>query len=202
MLLGPSLHRLDENRESPTMTQLEDKQPKDRGIWDLLFTVEVAAVYHDWRRGALGTWVVIVRAAALLGAIISLIAINALDEHVVFVISVVSAITGAIVLTDLVFGTDQRARDHDALFRRCKELQARILDGRTPLPELKAEAQRIWGDEPPILWAIYAKCWNQIVARHESEARYKKRVGFWASTFGSFMQFSPQDFESAQPTSS
>jgi hypothetical protein len=183
-----------------TMTLSEHKQPEDRGTWRLLFTVEVAAVYHDWRRGALGTWVAIVRAAALSGSIISFIAINTLDQHVVFVISVVSAITGAIVLIDLVFGTDQHARDHDALFRRCKELQAKILEGKTPLPELNAEAQRIWGDEPPILWAIYAKCWNQIVARHESEALYKKRVGFWTGVFGNFMQFSPQDFESAQPT--
>ena len=125
---------------------------EDKGMWDLLFTVEVAAVYRDWRRGTLGTCVTIVRAAALLGSIFSFVAVLTLDEHTVFVVSIISAVTGAIVLADLVFGFDELAREHDFIFRRCKELQARILEKKTPLPELNGEAQRIWADERPIMW--------------------------------------------------
>ena len=122
----------------------------------------------------MGTLVEIVRGAAFLGAVISLVAVNALEKHVVLVVTVVSAVTGMIVLADLVFGVDRRARTHDELFRRCKELQAKIMVGDGPLPVLKAEAQRIWRDEPPILWAIYAKSWNQIAARHEADVDAKR----------------------------
>jgi hypothetical protein len=170
-------------------------QSDDKEMWKLRFTVEVAAMYHDWRRGSLGTLVAVVRGASLIGAVVSFAVVNSLSSNVVLVISWVSAVTGAIVLIDLVFGIDRRAREHDELFGRCQELQARMLEGSTPLPILRAEAQRIWKDEPPILWAIYAKCWNQMVTKHESGALYKKKVGFWVGLFGRFIQFSPQKFE-------
>lgn len=168
---------------------------EDRRVWDLRFTVEIAATYHDWRRGSLGRWVQVVRAIALVGALISIVVVNSLEEHVALVITIVGALTGIVIIVDLVFGFDRQARTHDELFRRCKELQARMFAGDRTIAELEADAQLIWRDEPPILWAIYAKCWNQIVTRYETEVKFKKRVGFWARVFGGFIQFTPQDFE-------
>lgn len=169
---------------------------ENKKAWDLLFTVEVAATYHDWRRATLGTCVTIVRAVALLGAIVSFVAIN-VSDHVALLISVISAVVGGVTLIDLVFGFDPLARKHDELFRRCKELQAKILSKYGDQSELEGEAQRIWRDEPPTYWAIYAMCWNQIASKYQSDVQYKAKVGWIRRNLGLFMQFAPQDFQSA-----
>ena len=81
------------------MTDMQDK-----GNWKLLFTVEVAAMYHDWRRGTFETFGEIARGSALVGAVISIIVVNVLEEHVAAIVTIVGAVTGAIILVDLVFG--------------------------------------------------------------------------------------------------
>jgi hypothetical protein len=52
----------------------------------------------------------------------------------------------------------------------------------------------IWRDEPPIYWAIYAACWNQIADKYQSGIAFKKKVGFFQRLVGGFIQFTPQDF--------
>src|SRR5271167_4831821 len=90
--------------------------------WELRFTVEVAARYHDWRRGTLGTYANVVRGVTLIGAIISLIVVNGVNEHAGLIIGLTSGAIAVVSLFDLVFGLDASARKHDELYRRCKEL--------------------------------------------------------------------------------
>ncbi len=171
-------------------------QSDEREAWSLRFTVEVAARYHDWRRATLGTVVNIVRASALLGAVMSIIAVNNFGEHVVIVITAVSVLVAIITLFDLVFGIDLKAREHNDLYRRCTELLASVLraDTGSDLSDLESQAQVIWRDEPPTYWAVYAICWNQTVEKHRVEATYRKKIGWLKMLVRNLWQFRPQDF--------
>ena len=172
-----------------------------RSGWDLRFIVEVAARYHDWRRATLGHCFTFVKGATLLGAILALVTLNLVDAHIVALMSLIAAAIGIVSMVDLVFGFDAAAREHDELFRRCKELQGALalrgLD--SDVADLESQAQLIWRDEPPIYWAIYAMCWNRTAERHKSGIEFKKKVGPIRQFLGVFIQYAPQDF---RPTAS
>ena len=167
------------------------------GIWKLRFTVEVAASYHDRRRTTLGGYTRWIRGLTLVGALISIIAVLLTSEKAVFWVGIPGGIIAAISIFDLVFRFDESARKHDDLYRRCKELQAKIaLSNEAQSAELELEAQLIWKDEPPIYWALYAMCWNQIADKYANQD-YEKKVGFVRCLLSNYVQFAPQDFRPA-----
>ena len=170
-----------------------------RKLWDLRFTVEVAARYHDWRRGTFGTYVNIVRAVTLGGAVLAFLAFNITNQHTALIVNIMTAAIAVVSLFDLVFGFDAIARKHDELYRRCKDLEAAIAKRKEgdDVADLESEAKMLWRDEPPIYWAIYAACWNQIADKYQSGIDFKKKVGFFKRLVGSFIQFTPQDFAPA-----
>jgi hypothetical protein len=105
--------------ESATMS-LDDK------LWRIEFGVEVSTLYHDWRRSSLGTLVNIVRTVALISAVISLSAGFVNGPRIGTVVAIAGALAAIVLLADLVFQFDSRARTHDDLYRRFKALQADI----------------------------------------------------------------------------
>jgi hypothetical protein len=167
-------------------------------LWELDFATEVSTRYHDWRRSGLGLVVNTVRAVALGGAIISLIAIFVKSQYSLTVVAYASAAIAIVTLIDLVFQFDSLARKHSELYRRFKELQVRIARERaealTRISEWEALAQEIRMDEPPVLWAIYAQCWNQTVGKYHNNREHMRKIGAFRYILGGIYPFAPKDF--------
>lgn len=173
----------------------------DTDYWDLKFSVEVSAMYHDWRRGSLWFLVQSVKAITLAGVVATLLTAfiaTSLNAATTGVIASISSVIGIITLMDLIWNFSARAQLHDQLYQRFKALQAEIeRSSKTPevWPELSAKAQAIRVDEPPTLWAIYAQCWNQAIEHHAAERRgYYRKIAGWRRALGSLVRFDPQDF--------
>jgi hypothetical protein len=172
-------------------------------FWELRFSVEVSALYHNRRRGTLWTIVRSIRMITFASAVISLVtAFNPLNFNswtAAIIVAVVSILIGVVSLLDLVENYSGRAQRHEELYKRFKELQARIeqYSGKPEeyLPALRAQAQAIRVDEPPVLWAIYSRCWNQAIEHHQAERRgYYRKISWWRGLLGGFVQFDPRDF--------
>jgi hypothetical protein len=173
----------------------------DTDYWELKFSVEVSAMYHDWRRGSLWFFVQFVKAVTLAGVIATLLTAfiaTELNTTTTGIIAGVSAAIGIVTLMDLIWNFSARAQLHDQLYQRFKALQAeleRLSRNTESWPELSAKAQAIRVDEPPTLWAIYAQCWNQAIEHHAAEHRgYYRKIAGWRRALGSMLRFGPQDF--------
>jgi hypothetical protein len=179
--------------ESATMS-IDDK------LWRIEFGVEVSTLYHDWRRSSLGTLVNIVRTVALISAVISLSAGFVNGPRIGTVVAIAGALAAIVLLADLVFQFDSRARTHDDLYRRFKALQADIArhsaEAEKYLTEWEARAQEIRVDEPPVYWSVYAACWNQVAERIRAGKEYVRSIPRWKSWAGKylFVHFRPSDF--------
>jgi hypothetical protein len=134
------------------------------------------------------------------GAAIGLVTAFSAPETLAHLIAAVSAIIALVSLFDLVMNLGESAYKHEELYKRFKQLQAEIdrhgfNAQEKQLAEWQAQAQLIRVDEPPTLWAVYAKCWNQVIERHGTERRgYYRRVAWWQSLVGGVIAFNPQDF--------
>jgi hypothetical protein len=172
----------------------------NREYWELLYSVEVSALYHDWRRSFLWTVVRTVRGITLSGAIIVLIT-ALVDVHAkaaVGIIAGVSILSAIVSLWDLVENFSQSAQLHERLYQQFKKLQAQVRlasDAPEKIKELYSEADSIRVDEPPTLWAVYARAWNQVIEHHSAERPgYYREVSPWRSLLGNFVHFNPQNF--------
>jgi hypothetical protein len=172
-------------------------------FWNFKIGLEVSARYHDWRRATFESYLSYARLATFVGALITLLtALNPLSwapTLVVPIIAVTSVIVAVVNLIELSFGLAKSALDHTDLYRRFAALQAKVARGQQDwerlLPEWEAEAAEIRRDEPPTFWAVYAKCWNQSIDRHQLERKgYYRPVSLWQRLLGNFKHFSPQDF--------
>jgi hypothetical protein len=173
----------------------------DDALWNLIFSVEVSTLYHDWRRAHLWQVVQWVKGVTLFGAIATLItALLHWGDTASLVIAAISIIIAIVSLADLVYRFSESAQLHEDLFKKFKLLQARIEGaGRevsgNQIAEWQGEAQLIRADEPPTLWAIYSQCWNQVIERHRLErSGYYRKVGFVKKLVGGVIAFNPQDF--------
>lgn len=180
---------------------------RDQEFWELRFSVEVSALYHNRRRSTLWTVVRVTRMITLGGAIIALLtAFNPLSFNswlTLLIVGIVSVLIAIASLLDLVENFSGRAQIHEELYKRFKELQARIErssnEPEKNLPELRAEAQAIRVDEPPVLWVIYARCWNQAIEHHQAErAGYYRKISWWRGLLGGLIQFDPRNFPAVQ----
>jgi hypothetical protein len=181
------------------MTESATTPPDDK-LWRIEFGVEVSTLYHDWRRSSLGTLVNIVRAVALISAVISLFSGFVSFTHGTMVVAFAGGLAAIVTLADLVFQFDARARLHDDLYRRFKTLQAEIArnsaDADKYLSQWDATAQEIRVNEPPVYWSIYAACWNQVAERIRAPKEYVRSLGPWKAWAGKylFLHFRPDDF--------
>lgn len=176
---------------------------REQEFWELKFSVEVSTLYHNRRRGTLSTVVRLIRMITLASAVIALItAFNPLSfssSAATNIVAVFSILIAAVSLLDLVENYSGRAERHEELYRQFKELQAQIerysSEPEKHISELKAQAQAIRVDEPPTLWAIYARCWNQAIEHHAAERPgYYRKISWWRGLLGNLIQFDPQDF--------
>jgi hypothetical protein len=102
-------------------------------------------------------------------------------------------------LWELIAGWPHAACLHADLYRRFAELQAKVVNVVEPdllqIAEWEAEAARIRRDEPATMWAVYAMCWNQTIARHEAEEKgYYRDILWWQQAFANVLHFTPQAF--------
>lgn len=173
----------------------------DNKFWNLQFSVEVSTLYHDWRRAQLWQVVQAVKGITLFGAIATLItALLHWGETATLVIALIAIAIAIVSLADLVYRFSESAQQHGDLYKRFKLLQAQIEGvgqdvSEKQIAEWQSEAQLIRADEPPTLWAIYAKCWNQVMERHlvERPGHYRQ-IPFLRNLLGWIIAFNPQDF--------
>ena len=172
-------------------------------LWNLRWSVETSARYHDWRRSRLWAIVQVTRMITLGGAVVVLVtALNPalLGTGLVSIIVALASILIAFVsLLDLVLNFSGSAQRHEELYRRFKELQADIerfgFESEKHIAEWEAKAQTIRIDEPPTLWAVYARSWNQTIERHSAERRgFYRKIAWWQQLLSGFVHFNPQDF--------
>jgi outer membrane murein-binding lipoprotein Lpp len=150
----------------------------------------------------------LVRIITLGGAVISLItAYQHPSDTAQNIIAAASIAIAVVSLADLVLSFSASAEKHEALYRRFKQLQADVERlgsdvSEKQIAESTAAAQAIRVDEPPTLWAVYAKCWNEVIEHHSAErAGYYRHVAWWRSLVGWLISFNPQDFPPTQSAS-
>ena len=114
------------------------------------------------------------------------------------VVAVSNVIIAAVVLADLVFGFGESARQHTDLYRRFNAVQEKIArhreDSSARLAEWEAEVVEIRRDEPPVLWAVYATCWNQVIERRQADRSHLRKIEWYQRLLRNFLQFRPIDF--------
>lgn len=171
---------------------------EDDRLYNLEFGVEVSTLYHEWRRSTFEFWSTFIRACALVGAVVALLALFPPSEWFLFVAGVASAFVALVTLCDLVFRVDYKARLHADLYQRFKRLQVQIAkrrgDWQAHIDDWTAEAQTIRIDEPPVLWMIYMGVWNQALRKRRVKESDFRRITFWQSIWGRFYPYRPQDF--------
>jgi hypothetical protein len=171
-----------------------------REFWDLEFSVEVSTLYHDWRRASLWSIVEAIKAITLVGAIIAFVSLNFNSQLATLIIALASAFIAVVTIVDLVWRFSWRAERHETLYKRFKELQAEIeqmrisADDEKSIAGLNSKAQQIRVDEPPTLWAVYAKAWNQAIEHHRIDETYYRHIAPWRRLLGKIVKFDPQDF--------
>ena len=166
-------------------------------LWELEFGIEVSARYHEWRRDTMESNGRKTRAATFAGAIAILL--TALSSSELWAIVSLAIIIALVNLWELIAGWPKAACVHADLYRRFAELQAKVVNVVDPNPlqiaEWASEAGRIRRDEPPTMWAVYAMCWNQTIARHEAEPKGYYRDILWRQqAFANVLHFTPQAF--------
>jgi hypothetical protein len=190
----------------PTPAKEMSWRMDDLELWNLRWSVETSARYHDWRRTSLSTVVRLVRLVTLTGAIVALVtAFSSYHLDTLWasiIVGAFSVLIAVVNLLDLVENFTGTAQRHETLYQRFKHLQAEIerysAEPEKHLAEWRAEAQTIRIDEPPTLWAIYAKSWNQTIERYAVERKgYYRQISWWQSLLGHVRHFTPQDFPAA-----
>lgn len=180
-----------------------NQDPND-GLWYLTFTLDVSSRYHQWRRSTFTMWhrtvqfVSIVAGSSAIAALgTNLQAWISVDGTLIAIIAAaIVAVLNALALT---IGFDARAREHEILHRQFKQLEARIAKA-GPNPSNKRiaawteEKKMIHADEPPVLWGIYAYCWNQSVDRFNIDKRYVRETGFLQWLLKYLPIWNPSDF--------
>ena len=166
------------------------------------FETEVSARYHDYRRGTLERYVSLIRLTSLLGSIVAFIAVSIFvegDARNTLIIELATILIGTVNLFDLVFGVDARARRHEQLYQRFKELQIKMLRKQTEwakyLPEWQIEAKGIHVDEPATYWAVYNSAWNQMIERYRLDESNKRVVSRWQKLTKNIRHYNPEDFK-------
>jgi hypothetical protein len=171
-------------------------------IWNFKWGVETSARYHDWRRATMWATAKWIRIITLASAVLTLVtALNPLrlGSSASAIVAAGSIIIAIVTLLDLVENYTGKAQQHEALYRRFKELQAAIerheSNWQEHIAAWKAQASLIRADEPPTHWAIYASSWNQTIERTASDRRgYFRQIRLWRKVLGGILHFNPQDF--------
>lgn len=189
----------------------------DDRLWDVEFTTEVSARYHNWRCGYYATLIRSVRLITIGGALIAIlvafltwVSLNdaAVDQsatvrNFLIVAALVSGVIGVVNILAIFLELDAKALKHESLYRRFCELQERMARERVRAAELldgwRADLKAIHRDEPETYWALYAMSWNQSVERHRIERREHGRyVEPWKRLLAKFVKFSPAGFPPAE----
>lgn len=172
-------------------------------FWNFDFALEVSARYHDWRRASLGRVVSIIRGVTLLGAVIAFLSltewVSSPDGFGSTVAAAASVLIAIITLADLVFGLNGRAINHESLYRRFVTLQAEMkayqTDWESRIDRWEATAAEIRRDEPPTLWYVYAKSWNQGIEKHRTQrVGYFREIKLYHRLLGWLYSFEPSSF--------
>jgi hypothetical protein len=176
----------------------------DDALWEFRFGLEVSTLYHDWRRAKMEALIRIARSATFIGAVVTLLTVLVID-HAPYVVAVIivsaSVIIAIINLWELVSHLGEKALKHTELYRAFMAVQEKMAkhtdDWKQHLPEWEAEVIKIRTDEPPIMWAVYAEAWNQIVDRHALQRKgYYRQVSPVQHFLRNVCAFAPQNFPS------
>jgi hypothetical protein len=187
---------------SPTAKEMS-KIMDAREFWELRFSVEVSARYHDWRRATMLTIIRMIRGITFFSAIITLATafnpVHMSSSAGAYLVAMLATLIACVNLLDLIADFSGAAERHEVLYKRFQSLLAEISrhepEWEKYVSEWRAEAQSIRVDEPPTLWVIYARSWNQTIERHGAERKgYYRRITWVQGLFGWLIHFSPQDF--------
>jgi hypothetical protein len=163
-------------------------------LWQLKFGVEVSGRYHEWRRDTMESNSRNTRAATFAGSIVTLAtALSSSNPGAIASLAIIIAVAN---LWELIAGWPRAVCVHTEPHRRFAELQAKVLKVVEPDPlqiaDWEAEAALIRRDEPPTMWAVYAMCWNQTIARHETQEKgYYRDILCWQHAFANLLHFTP-----------
>ncbi len=172
-------------------------------FWNLEFGLEVSARYHDWRRASLGRVVTIIRGVTLVGAVLAFLSLtdwfSSPGGYGGTVAAGASVLIAIVTLVDLVFNLNGRALSHESLYRRFVNLQAEMKAHQSnwepQIDKWEATATEIRRDEPPTLWYVYAKSWNQGIEKHGAQrVGYFREIKLHHRLFGWLFSFDPTSF--------
>ncbi len=174
-----------------------------KSINELRFELEVKVRYHDKRRSFFDLWHKTVSWISVFAGSAAAVAFwTWIDDAGVETkwLGVVGGMAlAAVNALDVIVGFAERARLHDALYRRCVELDVRVLkcDGSPDeLRSAEADLLMIERDEPPGYYALYSDCWNDTVDALGLKLG-KRKISWPRRWFRNYFQFSPEDFPPA-----
>lgn len=181
----------------------------DEKLWEFKFEIETSTRYHEQRGATLEYLSKVVKSLSIVGSVLAFMAVADWSKLGVgqfnseLWVAIGAIIVAVVNLFDLVFGFDSGARVHRDLYRRFQKLQEQMMrDERNwheNLNEWRADAQGIRVDEPPTYWAVYARSWNQTIARYGAEQNgYLRQVSLLGSLLRNVWQFSPQSFPAVE----
>lgn len=178
----------------------------DHRLYELEVSVEASTLYHEWRRSSLESWARWIRVIALVGSALSLLFAFASPVFFQPLIMGASVLAAVATLFDLVFGIDEKARQHADLYQRFKRLQVEMASQRDQwerrLNNWDAAAKEIRVDEPPVYWGLYAEGWNQVLSKKGVESGDLRLIGPVRRFLRNVLPFSPNDFPLRRSTSS
>lgn len=116
--------------------------------------------------------------------------------------AIASAIVAILTTTNLVIGFSHKARDHQMMYRRFKQLAIDLLDQKISkdddLTKIERKKLLIESDEPPIYRALDASCFNEVVRSISSDADYilnnSLTIKFRHKLFMHLVRFSENEF--------
>lgn len=161
----------------------EIEQTESAYLWkrrnDLLYRVELSAIYHRKREGFFDFWERAITAIAIIGGSAAFASIGgpAVVKWAAATIAVSSTIS-------LVFGFAARARTHSGLAQRFLELEARMV-GRgerdfteADLNEWDSSIKTFETQEPPRLNSLVRACQNEL-ATARGQYEHIHPIGLW-----------------------
>jgi hypothetical protein len=142
------------------------------------------------------------RTATLIGAGITLLTAFSIDRaphFLAWIVGGVAVIIALINLWELNSHLGETALKHTELYRRFMAVQEKMAKEpdvwKERLPDWESEVIKIRADEPPIMWAVYAEAWNQVIDRNVLQKKgYYRPVRWWQHQLRNVIQFNPQAF--------
>ena len=169
---------------------------------ELRFDIDVSIRYHNRRRAFFNNWHKVTTFIGILGGSVGAVAFATavgkwwnygLELGLGFALLV--AIVNAL---DLTIGFSERARMHDALYKKFVVHDAKIeAAGETSeeqIRQLQSERLLIEHDEPPIFNVLYAQCQNEAVRVWRSPTP-KLIISFRQRVLAQWVRMRPEDIQ-------